>query len=133
MEERVAVAWKKLENIVEDLKQKDSDKEVEKWYREQKGKSPCEKLKTLRGLSDKRIKVCNKSKRWWEEELSTQLKKTRRTRKGKEGEGIKQEGRVRRWKAKKEKMRSMVREKKKEYWKRFGEENQEKEPREVFK
>ena len=57
----------------------------------------------------------------------------RRTRKGKEGEGINQEGRVRRWKAEKEKMRFMVRDKKKECWKRFCEENREKDPQEVVK
>ena len=88
--------------------------------------SPYEKLKTLRRLCDKRIKVCERSKRWWDDELSDQLKKTRKTRKEKEEEGINQEGKVRRWKAEKEKMRAIVREKKKECWKKFCEENEEK-------
>ena len=128
VEERVVVDWKKLEKIVNDLKEKDSKEEEESWYRNLEGSSPYEKLKTLRKLCDKSIKVCEKSKRWWEDELSDQLRKTRRTRKGKEGEGISQEGRVRRWKAKKEKMRTMVREKKKECWKKFCEESGEKDP-----
>ena len=96
VEERVVVDWKKLDKIVEDLKEKDSDKEKERWYRGLEGSTPYKKLKTLRNLYNKRMKVCERSKRWWDKELSNQLKKTRRTRKEKEGEGINQEGRVRR-------------------------------------
>lgn len=33
VDERVVVDWKKLEKIVEDLKEKDSEEEEEKWYR----------------------------------------------------------------------------------------------------
>ena len=128
VDERVAVDWRKLNKIVEDLKEKDSDEEDEKWYKELEGSSPYEKLKTLRTFCDKRMKVCEQSKRWWNNELSDPLKKTRRTRKEKEGEGINQEGRVKRWKVEKEKMRTMVREKKKECWKKFCKENGEKDP-----
>ena len=97
------------------------------------GLSPYEKLKTLRTLSNNRIKVCNRLQRWWDEELSVQLKKTSRRRKGKEGEWITQEGRVRRWKLEKEKIRLIVREKKKEFSKRFCEENGDKDPWEIVK
>ena len=64
MEERVAVDWKKLNKIVEDLKEKESEEEEEKWYRDLDGSSPYEKLKTLRNLDDKKIKVCERLKRW---------------------------------------------------------------------
>ena len=133
MEERVAVDWKKLGKIVDNLKEKDSDEEEESWFRNQKGSSHYKKLKTLRKLSDKRIQVCEKSKRWWDDELLNQLKKTRRTRIGNGEEGINQEGRIKRWKAEKENIRTMVREKEKECWKRFYKENGEKDPWEVVK
>ena len=110
VKERTAVDWKKLDKIVDDLKEKDLEEEEEKWYRGLRGSSPNEKLKSLKNLCDKKIKVCKRSKRWWDEELSDQLKKRRRMRKGREGEGINQEGTVRRWKAEKEKIRSMLQE-----------------------
>ena len=69
---------------MEDLKEKYSDKEEKKWYRALEGLSLYEKLKSLRSLCDKRIKVYEGSKTWWNKELSNQLKETRGTRKGKE-------------------------------------------------
>ena len=129
----MVVDWEKVAKIVEELKEKDSDKEEEKRYRALEGSSPYKKLKWLRSLCDKRITVCKRLKEWWDGELSYQLKKTRQTRKGKEGVGIEQEGRVRRWKTEKEKMRTRVREKKKECWEQLCKENGEKDPWEVAK
>ena len=63
----------------------------EGWYRDLEGLSAHEKLKTLTSLCYKRIKVCARSNRWLDDKLSDQLKMTRRTKKGKEVEGIKQE------------------------------------------
>ena len=132
-EKRTAIDWKKLDKIVEDQKEKDLDEEEERWYRELEGSSPYEKLKTLETLCDKQIRVYKRLKRWWNDELSDQLKKTRRMRKGKEVEGLNQGERARRWKAEKEKIKAMVREKKKECWKKFCKENGEKDPWEVVK
>ena len=73
VKERVAVDWRKLERIVDDLKKKDSDKEEGRLYRGFEGSSPYKKLKTLRTLCNKRLKVCKRSKRWWDKELSNQL------------------------------------------------------------
>ena len=50
--------------MVEDLKEKDSDKEKKKWYRDLKGSSPYKKLKLLRNLYNKRIKVYERLKKW---------------------------------------------------------------------
>ena len=58
MEERVAVDWKKLQKMVEELKEKDLDEEEEKWYGELEGLLLYKNLKLLRKLYDKRIKVC---------------------------------------------------------------------------
>ena len=54
-------------------------------------------------------------------------------RKEKEGEGSNQDGKVRRWKTEKQKMRMIVREKKKVYWKKCCKENGEKDPKEVVR
>ena len=56
----MVVDWRKLEKIIEDLKEKDLDEEEEKWYRDMEGSSPYEKLKSPRSLGDKRIKVCKR-------------------------------------------------------------------------
>ena len=64
VEERVAVDWRKLDKIVEGLKERESDEEEERWYRGLEGSSPYEKLKTLRILCNKKIKICKRSKRW---------------------------------------------------------------------
>ena len=122
-----------MEKMVGVLNEKDLNQEVEKWYQDLEGSLVYEKLQSLRNLRDKRIKVCKLSKMWWNEELLKQLKKTRTTRKGKKGEGINQEGRLRRWKTEKEKIRLIVRYKKKEYWKQFCEKNEEKYLWEVVK
>ena len=74
--------------ICKDLKEKDSNEEEERWYKELEETSECEKLKSLRKICYKRIKVYEQSKQWWDEELSVQLKITRGSRKGKEGQGI---------------------------------------------
>ena len=61
-EEREAVDWKKLNKIVEDLKEKDSDEEEKRWYRDLEGSSPYEMLKTLRTFCGKQIRVYERSK-----------------------------------------------------------------------
>lgn len=94
--ERVVVDRKKLEKIVKDLEGKESEVEEEKWYRTLEVSSPYEKLKSFKLFCNKRMEVCECSKRWWDKELSDQLKKMRRTSKGKEGGEINQEGKVRR-------------------------------------
>ena len=69
----------------------------------------------LRSIYDKRSKVCDCSKTWWDEELLYQVRKTSQMRKENEEEGMNQEDRMRSWKAEKERKRIMVRGKKKEY------------------
>lgn len=57
--------------------------------------------------------ITEKSKKWWDEDLSTQLKITRRSRRERLGDNLNQGERTRRWKREKEKLRGMIREKKK--------------------
>jgi len=70
--------------------------------------------------------ITERSKRWWDEELTKQLKTTRKARREKLGDGMMQRDRRIRWKAEKEKMRALVREKKKEYWQKFYQEHGDK-------
>jgi len=72
------------------------------------------------------MRITEKSKRWWDEELLEQLKITRDARRGKGGnQSLDQAARIKRWKTEKAKMRSLVREKKKECGQTFWEENGE--------
>ena len=80
------------------------------------------------------MRITEKSKSWWDEELSDQLKITRDTRRGKgSNPSLDQAARIKRWKTEKDKMRMLVREKKKKYWQNFCEENGEKNPWEIVK
>jgi len=80
------------------------------------------------------MRITEKSKSWWDEELSDQLKITRDTRRGKgSNRSLDQAARIKRWKIEKDRMRTLVREKKKECWQRFYEQNEEKDWWEIVK
>jgi len=80
------------------------------------------------------MRITEISKRWWDEELSDQLKITRDARRGKgSNRGLDQAARIKRWKTEKDKMRMLVKEKKKECWQGFCEENVEKDPWQIIK
>jgi len=72
--------------------------------------------------------IIERSKRWWDEELTEQLKTTQKARREKLWDRMTQRERRIRWQAEKEKMRVLVREKKKECWQKFCEEHGEKDP-----
>jgi len=92
-----------------------------------------EKVKLLQDRYLKAMVITERSKRWWDEELTKQLKTTRKARREKLGDGIMQKERRVRWQAEKEKMRALVREKKKECWQNFCEKHGEKDPWEIVK
>jgi len=80
------------------------------------------------------MRIIEKSKRWWDEELSEQLKITQDARRGKgSNRSLNQAARIKRWKTEKHKMGMLLREKKKECWQTFCEENGEKDPWEIVK
>ena len=79
------------------------------------------------------MEVTERSKKWWDQELTEQLKITRKAKREKIGDWLTQADRVKRWKTEKEVMRRMVREKKKECWHSFCEENGDKDPWEIVK
>ena len=71
---RDAVDWMKVQVTVEG--------EGEDWYEGSVGVSAYEKLVDFRRRHLKRIKICGRSKRWWDSELSAQVKVVRRERRG---------------------------------------------------
>ncbi|RPB20139.1 hypothetical protein L211DRAFT_852542 [Terfezia boudieri ATCC MYA-4762] len=131
-EEKEVVDWGRLEKIVESLEKEGKESE-ERWYRGLQGDTPYKKLQALRAECSKKLKIIGWSKRWWDEELSAQLRITRRSRRENLGEELTQEARARRWKAQKEKLRGMIRQKKRECWQAFCEEKGAKDPWDIVK
>ena len=76
-----------------------------------KKKKPYEKLKGLRELFAKTLRITDRSKKWWDEELSTQLKITRCARRKKLRDRLTQEKKVKRWDTERNKMRTLVQKK----------------------
>ena len=69
---RDAVDWLKVQLVVEG--------EREDWYEGLEGETAYKKLVDFRRAHLKRIKICGRSKRWWDSELSSQVKVVRRVR-----------------------------------------------------
>ncbi|RPB21075.1 hypothetical protein L211DRAFT_459581 [Terfezia boudieri ATCC MYA-4762] len=75
---KVVVDWKMLEELVEE---KD-----DAWFERLEGGTPYDKPKTLRKICLKKPRITRKSKRWWDEELTKQLKAMRKSRRERMGE-----------------------------------------------
>jgi len=102
------------------MAEEDEEKGDFHWYDELEGDTPYKKLKLLRQACCSTMRITEKSKKWWDEELTEQLKITRDTRRGKgSNRSLDQVARIKRWKTEKDKMRILVREKNKECWQAF--------------
>ena len=132
---RVVVDWDRVDEMVGKGKKKD---EISKdWYWELKGETAYDKLLEFWQNHLKTIKIVSRSKRWWDEDLTKQLKKVRRVRRGgkrrnNEGQGSR-EKRLRRWRKAAEKLKRLVGEKKKKCWRTFCEEHGRKDPWEIVR
>jgi len=73
-----AILGVKLEMTEEDEKNGDFS-----WYDELEGETPYEKIKLLRQACCTTMRITERSKKWWDKELSEQLKITRNARRGK--------------------------------------------------
>jgi len=124
--------WDKLAAEVAGAEE-DHKKADNRWYQRLEGTIAYEKLKSLQDSHLKAMVITESSKRWWDEELTEQLKTTRKARREKLGDGMTQRERRIRWQAEKEKMRTLVREKKKECWQKFCKEHGKKDPWEIVK
>ena len=87
---------------------KDEEKDL-RWYCELKGNSENDKLIEFRDTHMKKIGLTAKRKRWWDDELSAQLKQLRNVRRGrrahKDGVSYKVGEKFRRWKGMAEKIK----------------------------
>src|SRR4029077_18306037 len=126
---REVVDWEAVERTLE--------KEEDEWYPLLEGGTAYEKLVSFRKHHLKIAVHCSRSKRWWDEELTEQLRKVRKERRGGVGERAQSDEvvmeRVRKWKGEAARMRYLVKEKKEKCWRRFCEESGEKDPWEVVR
>ena len=94
------------------------DGEGEDWYQGLAGETAYEKLVDFRRLHLKRIRICDRSKRWWDSELSAHVRVVRRERRGWGRVGHRNVLR-----AEITKMKRMVMEKKDKCWRAFCEDS----------
>ena len=126
------INWEILAWAIEEAEE-EHEEGNDSWYDKLEGDTAYNKLKFWRSGCLKTMEVTERSEKWWDQELTEQLKTTRRARREKIGYGLTQADRVKRWKTEKDVMRSMVREKKKECWDSFCEENGDKDSWEIVK
>ena len=117
---RDAVDWLRVQMTV--------DEEGEEWYGCLAGESAYEKLIDFRRRHLKRIRICGRSKRWWDPELSAQVKVVRRERRG-----WRQVGHRNVLRSEIAKMKRMVKEKKDKCWRAFCEDSGLQSPLEVVR
>ena len=99
--------------------------EDERWYNDLVGETTYDKLLDLRRKHLKLLKVCGRSKRWWNGEISTQLAVVRdhRRRYGRNGMWVKE----------RYKLRNLIRDGKRKCWEDFCTESEAKSPWEVVR
>ena len=133
--EREVVDWDGVD-VTLGVGKKEGEKDL-RWYYELKGDSEYDKLLEFQADHLKKIRLTAKSKRWWDEELSAQLRRLRNARRGgkthKDGISYKVGEKFRRWKGIAEKMKRMVAEKKEKCWRTFCEEHGHKDPWEIVR
>jgi len=86
-EERLRIDWDKLRVEVAGAEE-DHEKGDNGWYLRLEGITAYEKLKSLRDRHLKALVIMGRSKRWWDKELTKQLKTTRKARREKLGDGM---------------------------------------------
>ena len=107
---RVVVDWDRVDETVGKGKKKEEVNED--YYWELKGVIAYDKLLEFQENHIKTIKIVARRKRWWNEDLTKQLKKVRRVRRGgksnnREGQGGR-EKRLQRWRRAAEKLKGLV-------------------------
>ena len=85
----------------------------------------------------KTLTVVARSKRWWDDDLTKQLKKVRRVRRGGRkkngGKEVDRGKKLRRWRKVAEKMKKLVEEKREKCWRTFCEEHGQRDPWEIVR
>ena len=105
------------------------------WYTSLTGDTPYNKLQHLVTESYRVIKINERLKRWWDKELSEQVRKVAAARRGGKGKSIRENNTMswKKWKGEKVKRKWMIREKMRNCWQRFLKEHGIKDPWEVVR
>ena len=103
---RDAVHWGKVQLTVAD--------EGEAWYGELVGVIAYDKLVDFGNTHLKKIKICGRSKRWWDAEFTAQVSRVRRERRG-----VSSVGHHNGLRSEISRMKRMVRDKKDACWRAF--------------
>ena len=108
-------------------------KEQHKWYQNLPEAALYHQLLDLRLKFQRNLRIGGKSKKWWDPELEKQLKKVHQSARG--GQRIQARTynpqRWIKWKEEKEKMKRIIREKKRACWQRYLKSHGSKDPWEV--
>ena len=128
---RQAIDWDGIEKTLQ--KAKKLEERNEKWYDTLTGTTAYDKLLRFKERHMKEVRVSSRSKRWWDEQLTTQLKATRRARRGGKKRKQDQQERFRNWRAASLKLNHMIGEKKQKCWQKFCEEQGHRDPWEVVR
>ena len=93
----------------------------ETWYISLTGETPYDKLKHPVAESQRVMKINERSKMWWDRELSKQVKKVAAAARGGTGRSSRENNNIKwkKWKGEKVKLKCMIREKKRNCWQRF--------------
>ena len=107
----------------------------ETWYTSLTGDTPYNKLKHIVTESQRVLKINERSKRWWDKELSEQVKKVAAAGRGGTGGSSRENNNIRwkQWKGEKVKLKWMIREKKRNCWQKFLKDHGTKDPWEVVR
>ena len=93
----------------------------EAWFTSLTGDTPYDILKHLVAESQRVMKFNERSKRWWDKELSEQVRKVAAAGRGEKGESSMENNTMRwkKWKGEKVNLKWMIREKKQNCWQKF--------------
>ena len=128
---RQAIDWKAIEKTLQ--KDKKPEERDEKWYDTLRGTTAYDKLLQFKERHMKEVRVSSQSKRWWDEELTTQLKATRKARRGGKKRKQSQQEHFRNWRAASLKLKHMIGQKKQKCWQKFCEEHGHRDPWEIVR
>ena len=132
---RQVIDWTKFLGDMNEIRDEWEADEQTAWTNSLEGNTAYGKVIALRRRYLKTCRIGDRSKKWWTEDIDTQLKIVREAARG--GKGLlarEHDGaRWKRWRNERRKMERMIRESKAETWRKFLEENGEKDPWDVVR
>ena len=135
MSGRQVVDWIKFIGDMREVREEWEVEEQKAWMNSLNGDTAYDKLVALRERYLKTCRIGDRSKKWWNEEIDSQLKMVREAARGGKGARAKEHdgARWKRWRNERRKLERMIKESKMETWRKFLEENGEKDPWDVVR